>query len=89
MDYVVATSKVDIHEGQEIDGLGGYLTYGLCENAETAIRENLLPMGLAEGCCAAKGIPKDSGIRYSDITLPEDRLSDRWRSEQDRLFFPN
>jgi predicted homoserine dehydrogenase-like protein len=86
---VVATAKVDIQVGQEIDGLGGYLTYGLCENAETAIRENLLPMGLAEGCRAARDIPKDSVIRYTDVTLPEGRLSDSLRSEQDHLFYSN
>ena len=83
---VVTTAKVDIKKDQVIDGLGGYLTYGLCENAEIVIRENLLPMGLAEGCRAAKDIPKDSVIRYSDVTLPNSRLSDELRCEQNRLF---
>ncbi len=83
---VVTTAKVDIKKDQVIDGLGGYLTYGLCENAEIVIRENLLPMGLAEGCRAAKDIPKDSVIRYSDVTLPDSRLSDQLRCEQNNLF---
>ena len=83
---VVTTAKVDIKKDQVIDGLGGYLTYGLCENAEIVIQENLLPMGLAEGCRAAKDIPKDSVIRYSDVTLPDSRLSDQLRCEQNNLF---
>src|SRR5690606_19757005 len=34
---VVATAKVDLQPGQVIDGCGGYLTYGLAENADVAI----------------------------------------------------
>src|SRR6185436_15402897 len=29
---VVATAKIDLKAGEAIDGLGGYKTYGLCEN---------------------------------------------------------
>src|SRR5690606_8561248 len=47
---VVATAKVDLAEGATLDGIGGYLTYGQAENASVVMAENLLPMGLAEGC---------------------------------------
>ena len=86
---VVATAKIDIKKGQTLDGLGGYMTYGLCENAETSIRERLLPMGLAEGCTARGDIAKDSVLHYGDVNLPEGRLSDRLRFEQDQRFFAN
>ena len=83
---VVAAAKVDLEKGQILDEPGGYLTYGLCENADTARRENLLPMGLAEGCRVLGHMPKDSVIRCSDVLLPAGRLSVELRSAQNRLF---
>src|SRR6185295_12249814 len=47
---VITAAKIDLKSGQEIDGLGGYMTYGLAENAPIVQRDNLLPIGLAEGC---------------------------------------
>ncbi len=64
---VVAVAKVDIKAGQTIDGLGGYLTYGICENSVDARKENLVPMGLAEGCITIKDIKKDQVISLSDL----------------------
>src|SRR5690606_3730075 len=46
---VVATAKIDLEAGATLDGLGWYMTYGQCENYDTVRRENLLPIGLAEG----------------------------------------
>src|SRR5687768_3334516 len=36
---VVATAKKDLRAGETIDGLGGYMTYGLAENSGTARAE--------------------------------------------------
>ena len=83
---VVATAKVDLQAGQLIDGMGGYLTYGQCENAETAHRENLLPIGLAEGCRLKRNVARDQILTYADVEIPEGRLCDRLRREQDALF---
>ena len=85
---VVATAKVDLEAGQEIDALGGYLTYGLAENAEVASAERLLPMGLAEGCRVVRDLPKDAVLTYEDVEIPEGRLIDRLRAEQDGSFAP-
>ena len=30
---VVATAKIDLKAGEVLDGIGGYMTYGQCENA--------------------------------------------------------
>ncbi|MCX7859642.1 MAG: NAD(P)-dependent oxidoreductase, partial [Chloroflexus sp.] len=68
-----------------IDGLGGYMTYGLAENADVAHAENLLPIGLAEGCVLRRDIPKDGVITYADVSLPSGRLSDQLRAEQDAM----
>jgi len=81
---VVATAKTALAAGTVIDGIGGYLTYGECENADTVSAENLLPMGLAEGCTLRRDVPKDATLTYDDIVLPPDRLVDRLRAEQGR-----
>ncbi len=84
---VLATAKVDLKAGQILDGFGGYLTYGLAENAKVVYRERLLPMGVAEGCKLKKDIPKDQVLTYDDVDVPEGRLCDKLRLEQDAHFF--
>ena len=84
---VVAAAKIDLKKGQALDGLGHYMTYGLCENSPTVINENLLPIGLAEGCTLKRDIPKDQVLTYEDIELPGGRLCDKLRQEQNNLFF--
>lgn len=83
---VVATAKVDLKAGEILDGIGHYMTYGLCENYPISRKERLLPMGIAEGCKLLKNIPKDTVLTYDDIELPEGRLCDQLRKEQDNLF---
>lgn len=52
-----------------------------------AYYENLLPMGLAEGCRLKRDISKDQVLTYEDVELPHDRLCDKLRKEQDNYFF--
>jgi predicted homoserine dehydrogenase-like protein len=58
------------------------MTYGVCENYDISIKENLLPMGLVEGCKLKNNIQKDQPITHDDVYLPENRLSDKLRQEQ-------
>jgi predicted homoserine dehydrogenase-like protein len=83
---VVALAKRDLTAGEILDGIGCYMTYGQCENADMAAQEHLLPMGVAEGCRLKHDIPKDQVITYEDVVLPEGRLCDKLRSEQARYF---
>ena len=83
---VVATAKRDLRAGEVLDGIGFYMTYGLAENAEVVARENLLPMGIAEGCRVRREVPKDLVLTYGDVELPPDRLCDRLRVEQTAYF---
>lgn len=83
---VVATAKIDLEAGQTLDGIGYYMTYGECENADTARREDLLPMGLAEGCTLKRDVPKDQALTFSDVELPEGRLCDALWLEQQSHF---
>ncbi|HXV98768.1 MAG TPA: SAF domain-containing protein, partial [Anaerolineae bacterium] len=83
---VVATAKIDLKAGQELDGMGGYMTYGQAENSAVVQAENLLPIGLAEGCRLKRDIPKDQVLTYADVELPAGRLCDRLRAEQNVHF---
>jgi predicted homoserine dehydrogenase-like protein len=83
---VVAAAKTDLKVGQELDGIGYYMTYGQCENYEVVRAENLLPMGLAEGCRLRHDVPRDHFLTYDDVELPPGRLADRLRAEQVAYF---
>jgi predicted homoserine dehydrogenase-like protein len=83
---VVATAKTALAAGQVLDGIGYYMTYGQCENAPTAQAERLLPMGVAEGCRLTHDIKQDQVITYQDVEVPQGRLVDRLRAEQEAHF---
>jgi predicted homoserine dehydrogenase-like protein len=83
---VITAAKTDLKAGSTIDGLGHYMTYGLCENYPVAEQENLLPIGIAEGCKLKRDIPKDACITYDDVEIPEGRLVDKLREEQKAHF---
>jgi predicted homoserine dehydrogenase-like protein len=83
---VIAAAKMDLAAGQTLDGLGEYMTYGLCENTEAARAENLLPIGLAEGCRLLRAVPTDQVLTLSDVERPAGRLCDRLWDEQLALF---
>ncbi len=83
---VVTTAKIDLKAGETIDEIGGYMTYGQCETAAITRAERLLPMGLAEGCKLKRDVPRDQVLTYDDVELPEGRLCDKLRAEQDAYF---
>jgi predicted homoserine dehydrogenase-like protein len=83
---VVTIAKKDLKAGEEIDGIGHYMTYGVCENADIADAENLLPLGVAEGCILKRDIKKDAALTYDDVEVPEGRLIDQLRKEQKEYF---
>ena len=80
---VVARAKRDLKAGETIDGIGFYMTYGECENADIRKKENLLPMGLAEGCILKIDVPKDQTLTFDDIIVPEGRFVDKLYKEQE------
>jgi predicted homoserine dehydrogenase-like protein len=82
---VVATAKTDLFPGDSLDGIGGFKSYGLCENHSVVIEENLLTMGLSEGCRITKAVAKDSVIKYEDVEIPKGRLIDQLMLEQQNL----
>ncbi|NMG06931.1 Gfo/Idh/MocA family oxidoreductase [Brasilonema sp. UFV-L1] len=83
---VITTAKIDLKAGESLDGIGYYMTYGQCENSPIVQQQNLLPIGLAEGCRLKRDIPKDQVLTYDDVELPEGRLCDKLRTEQNAYF---
>ncbi|MEI7988206.1 MAG: NAD(P)-dependent oxidoreductase [Chloroflexota bacterium] len=83
---VVTLAKENLKAGDLLDAIGGYKTYGQCENYAVSRSDYLLPQGLAEGCRLIRDLRKDSIITYADVEIPDGRLSDMLRAEQDELF---
>lgn len=79
---VIAQAKRPLLAGETLDGIGGFTCYGMLENALSARAENLLPMGLTDGCRLLRDIPMDQAITFSDITLPAGLLSTQLYNEQ-------
>jgi predicted homoserine dehydrogenase-like protein len=86
---VIAMAKRDLGAGEVIDGLGGYMTYGVCEGHETVREQGLLPIGLAEGSVVRNAIARDTAIRTEDVIYPQGALIQGLRAEQDGLFPPS
>jgi predicted homoserine dehydrogenase-like protein len=83
---VVAAAKEDLRVGRRLDGIGGYATYGLAENADIAAFERLLPMGLAEDCVLTRDVARDTVLTYDDVERPLGRVIDELRRAQDARF---
>lgn len=79
---VVTVAKRDLEAGETIDGLGGYDSYGVCERADVTAVEELLPIGVAEGCVLRRNVAKDEVLTYNDVYVPKGRLVDRLRAAQ-------
>lgn len=85
----VAIAKRDLREGETLDGIGGFTNYALIENFETARRENLLPMGVAQNCVMKRNVAIDTPLTYDDVELPPGRQIDQLREEMIRTFSSN
>jgi predicted homoserine dehydrogenase-like protein len=85
---VITHAKTDLQAGKILDGIGGYDIYGQCENALPARKENLLPIGLAEGAILKHDIRKDEVITFDDVELDKNTLVYKLYQEQLKLFFP-
>ena len=50
--------------------MGGGLVLGLAENADTAARERLLPLGLADGVRLRRPVAAGAALGYDDLDGP-------------------
>ncbi|MGA8657842.1 MAG: SAF domain-containing protein [Chthoniobacterales bacterium] len=85
---VVTVAKRDLRAGEQLDGIGGFCTYGLIDNAITARADDALPIGLSEGCVLRRDVAKDEVISFKDvIARPDGLVEELWR-EQNALWPP-
>lgn len=84
---VAAYGKKDLKAGELLDGIGAYTTYGMIEHYGIAKEENLLPLGLSEGCRLKNDIQKGQPITYDDVELVESSTILQLRRLQDNMIF--
>lgn len=72
---VIAIAKRNLKAGECLDGIGGFCTYGLIENAPAARAIDALPIGLSEGCVLRRDIAKDSPLTFDDLAAPPNGLA--------------
>jgi len=68
---VVAVAKRDLKAGETLDGEGGYMVYGMIEDASKAQQERLLPIGLAH-YPLVRNVEADHSLSLGDIAPPPD-----------------
>jgi len=81
---VRAYAKRDLKAGEILDGVGGFMTYGMIVND----LNGGLAMGIGEGCTLLRDIPKDAPLNLDNVKLPPNRLCDALRGEQIFQFYP-
>ena len=82
---VVAVAKRDLKAGERLDGIGGFCTYGLIDNAAAARAMAALPIGLSDGCVLRRDVAKDRVVAFHDVISPPGRLAEAlWREQNAR-----
>jgi predicted homoserine dehydrogenase-like protein len=82
---VVSIAKRDLRAGERLDGIGGFCTYGLIDNAAEARAISALPIGLSEGCVLRRDVPKDDVVKFDDVDAPRAGLVETlWREQNAR-----
>lgn len=85
MVEAIAVAKRDLKVGDLIDGLGGYTVYGSIDRAETARKQDLLPLGLAPGSKVVRDVAQGTAIRYADVALDQSLTIVHLRRLQDQM----
>ncbi len=82
---VVSVAKRDLKAGERLDGVGGFCTYGLIDNAVTARSMSALPIGLSDGCTMLRDVAKDQVVSFDDVEMPRGRMIETlWREQNAR-----
>lgn len=84
----ITVAKRDLRVGERIDGIGRFDIYGSIEKASVAHKENLLPLGLAEGAVLKTNVKKGDHITWHQIELEKRSVLLSLRRLQDKLFSP-
>src|SRR5882724_5596465 len=82
---VLTVAKRNLRAGETLDGIGGFCSYGLIDNASTARTMAALPIGLSDGCVLRRDVAKDGVVTFEDVAMPAGRLTEGlWREQNAR-----
>jgi predicted homoserine dehydrogenase-like protein len=82
---VVTIAKRNLKAGERLDGIGGFCTYGLIDNAVAARAASALPVGLSEDCKLLRDVSKDDVISIHDVEPIRSGVADTlWREQSAR-----
>ncbi len=82
---LITVAKRDLSKGEMLDGGGGYTVNGLCEKADIARNQNLLPLAFASNVRLKQDINKLSPITYDMVEIDENSELLKLRRKQDAL----
>ena len=82
----LVVAKKDLKAGEVLDGIGEYCYRASIDLAETARKENLLPLGIAKSCIMKVDVPKDTVISYDMVDVVNDSVMMQLRKMQDQLY---
>ncbi len=83
---VVCAAKRPLVPGDVLDGEGGATVYGLIDDAETAKRKRLLPIGLSHGARVVRSVPEDGLVALDDVSIETSgALYALWEEQQGLL----
>src|SRR6266852_5651477 len=79
---VLTVAKRDLKAGELLDGVGGFCTYGLIDNATAARALAALPISLSEGCLMRRNVSKDEVLSFEDVETRAGGVVQRLWGEQ-------
>lgn len=82
---VFAYAKRPLHQGERLDGVGGYLCYGLIENCEVNELPRGLPICLADDVVLKRDIACDERINLADVEYDSARFDFALYAESARI----
>lgn len=83
----VTVAKIDLHEGQFLDSIGGFTVHGSILSAADAKQKNALPLGLIDRHVQLKrSVQKGEIITYDDVVQTQESTIWRLRRIQDDTF---
>ena len=83
---VLAVAKRDLKAGEQLDGIGGFCTYGLIDNVVSARTVDALPIGLSEGRVLRRDVAKDRVISFNDLVARPASFAEALWLEQNELW---
>ena len=84
----IAVAKRDLRQGEILDGEGGYTVAGRLMPSADSLKENCLPLGLAQGWKMLKPVAAGEPLRWSDVACDANATAVKLRREMEASVSP-